>query len=98
MQKKFTYVENSVKYKALAKELERNWGKAISITIFNEDSTVLNQVSFHCHPEQNDYSDWQDKPIEELMDTAIKKVTSGALTKDLRDAREIELVLLYKFQ
>ena len=93
----FEYTVEGVRRFGVAWRADRPWGHVLEIEIRDEQGSLLNAVTFACHPEHADYDQMQAKDTKELIDIVIDRLSSEAHEEALRMARADRLKLFLAF-
>jgi cupin 2 domain-containing protein len=93
----FQYVARNLRRRCIASRRDRSWGHGLDVRIFDEDGSLLNDVTFVCYPEHADYDSFQKKSTRELIAAAAERLSSGVHEKTLCDARQYGLQINFSF-
>lgn len=97
MTKKFLYKNRNDEFNAIAEEYKFPYGKSVAITIFQKDDTIRSKIKFVCHPENVEFDHYQSMNINQLIDIAIERITSGMYDSSFDYVQEHKLEILVPF-
>lgn len=97
MQKRFDYIVDGTTFEAVAEESSRTWGKGVRIRIFDSEGNLRDGLTFACHPEFDDFEEFQNKTADERLTIAIDILNSGIYTASLEESRSMGTQTLLRF-
>ena len=97
MRREFVYTVDQVSYSCIAEPDDAFFGKGIKIHVLDKDGRLRDRIKFNCHPEFDEFPEFQSRSHEELASIAIDRLMTGEYEASLAQARRHSLELLLCF-
>jgi hypothetical protein len=95
MKLEFEYQASGHRYRCSAERRDRPWGHGLSVSRFDQSGRLVDFSHWVCHPEFEDYEEFQAKTSEQLVEWIAQELGSGAHESRLQEAREHGLTLMF---
>lgn len=83
-------------YYFIAQRVDRPWGHAMDVSVFNYQNVILGNLSFCCHPEFDDFDLYQNYETTELVQIASELISQGMKFGSYKIAWEAGLTLMLR--